>query len=159
MICESNEQWIEKCEALETTAALIDEKIARFKRKMSKRNKREDKIIRKLSSFGRWLEQMENDIAKVESLIAEKDPAKQRKMNDLMFHLKSTCLSYKKLVDKLGTVQLRQPHSDQAKGHCIRYQKFLEKISKWPMDEEFSTRTQIIEDMPSISVRVSFCNF
>uniref|UniRef100_A0A0R3S2S2 ANK_REP_REGION domain-containing protein n=1 Tax=Elaeophora elaphi TaxID=1147741 RepID=A0A0R3S2S2_9BILA len=145
LIKNSNIKWRNSLDELVEKAANFDARIMRFKNIFAKSKRREQRISAKLAAFAKWVDLMEEDINRAESLDnAVEKAARLRSIYNI-------CLSHRKLVDKLLSSKLDPSNSSKIKFHCDRYFAMLHRTDLQDLPEERAVSNHFA-DLASSSV-------
>ncbi|VDO37245.1 unnamed protein product, partial [Onchocerca flexuosa] len=118
----SNIQWRGSLDELVEKAANFDGRIVYFKNTIVKSKRREQRISTKLAAFTKWINLLEEDLNRAESL----DNAAEQE--ERFRNIYSICLSHQALVDKFLSLKLNPLHSNEVKIQCDRYYTLLHRI-------------------------------
>uniref|UniRef100_A0A915PZS9 Uncharacterized protein n=1 Tax=Setaria digitata TaxID=48799 RepID=A0A915PZS9_9BILA len=139
----SNSKWQRSFDELAEKTANFDRRIVRFKNSFAKSKRREQRIIAKLTTFTKWLDLIEEDLTRAESLV---DTVEQ---TERFHNIRNICLSHQKLVDKFLSSKLSPPHSSEVKVQCDRYFALVQRISSMSIPE--STRLSNLSPLAVLS--------
>ncbi|VBB31019.1 unnamed protein product, partial [Acanthocheilonema viteae] len=141
----NNIQGRDSLDALVEKAANFDVRITRFKNTFAMPKHREERISAKLAAFAKWIDFMEEDFIRAESLDDAVEKAERLRS---IHHI---CLSQQKLVDKWLSCKLNPQHSSEVKSHCDRYFTLLQRSDLGDLPEGKAISTHLA-DLPSSSI-------
>ncbi|VDO33974.1 unnamed protein product, partial [Brugia timori] len=142
LIKNNNIQWRSSLDHLVEKAANFDVRIARLKKTFVKSKRREQRVSTKLAAFAKWIDLMEEDLNRAESLDdAVEKAGRLRKIHNI-------CLSHQKLVDKLLSSKLNPLQSNEVKFQCDRYFTLLHRSASHDFPEGQVVSTNLL-DIPS----------
>lgn len=136
---------------LEKSSFDLDGKIKRFKNKMAKRNRREEKLYEKLQSFAKWLKFAEKEVECLEASNLVENSAKD------MMNLRESCEKYQDLVLKLENTHFISDRAEEIMGYCRRYRTLVDALSQWKL-HGFSVPVHLDEELPSTSGQLEVCS-
>ncbi|KAI1723212.1 calponin homology (CH) domain-containing protein [Ditylenchus destructor] len=125
-LAERKAKWTSNFGELEMTAFNIEAKIKKFTASLAKNARREQRLLKNLSAFEKWLDLVEKDIANVSNSAELDIHERQAKL----IELRENCTSHSKLVEKLEVFEFEDKRQKEiAVRSCERYRQLMDKLN------------------------------
>uniref|UniRef100_A0A0N5B196 DUF4455 domain-containing protein n=1 Tax=Syphacia muris TaxID=451379 RepID=A0A0N5B196_9BILA len=132
--------------ALEKLAFELDGRICRFKHAVSKRQRREENLFKKLNLFATWLNLVEREVMNL-NLLSDSQENNVQQKNKLV----GSIALHQQLVLKLERTCFLFNQRAEIRDYCKRYWDLVSKISQWSVPNTKLLQTCFDAEIPSTS--------
>uniref|UniRef100_A0A0K0F4A9 Nuclear anchorage protein 1 (inferred by orthology to a C. elegans protein) n=1 Tax=Strongyloides venezuelensis TaxID=75913 RepID=A0A0K0F4A9_STRVS len=112
---------------LEKKAFSLDSKLTKYKKEKEESLSKQNKLIKRLPAFGRWLELAEEDIDSIGNMSDSTSPIERVKN---LTEMKDKFVYHMSLVKKLEKIQLNDPEQRKlADKYCSKFRQLLNRLN------------------------------